>query len=328
MASKYWIKLYHEILDDPKMGRLSDRLFRRCIQLFLIAGEEDSNGLLPRPDDMAWRLRPLSTEELENDLDELAKVGIVSKTDNGWIVVHFAERQKAVGGAERVRRFRDRQKADEYYGAKDETEKPKSNADVTIYNEESNATVTKRYTDKDIDKELESTPNGVGDKSPETPPDSKPKTKIYQKADPKPDGPLKQLMGIFQAETGLKMPHKKSDIKFWWSNIGEIYEIADRDVDIGQRLIKQSAQALKDKTLTIGGPESIIKTCRALAAGQPIGDRQNGHHKNTATNQTSISGLREKGSDNPVKKRFNPTTGETYWVDIRTNQRVPAPDSA
>lgn len=56
--------------------------------------------------------------------------------------------------------------------------------------------------------------------------------------------------------------------------------------------------------------------------------RQNGHHKNTATNQTSISGLREKGSDNPVKKRFNPTTGETYWVDIRTNQRVPAPDSA
>ena len=26
---KYWIKLYHEILDDPKMGRLSDRTWRR-----------------------------------------------------------------------------------------------------------------------------------------------------------------------------------------------------------------------------------------------------------------------------------------------------------
>ena len=25
MASRYWIKLYHEILDDPKMGRLTDR---------------------------------------------------------------------------------------------------------------------------------------------------------------------------------------------------------------------------------------------------------------------------------------------------------------
>ncbi len=24
MSSNYWIKLYHEILDDPKMGRLFD----------------------------------------------------------------------------------------------------------------------------------------------------------------------------------------------------------------------------------------------------------------------------------------------------------------
>jgi len=29
MGSPYWIKLYHEILNDPKMGRLPDRLWRR-----------------------------------------------------------------------------------------------------------------------------------------------------------------------------------------------------------------------------------------------------------------------------------------------------------
>lgn len=52
--------------------------------------------------------------------------------------------------------------------------------------------------------------------------------------------------------------------------------------------------------------------------------RQNGNG-HTATNKTNIAGLREKGTDNPVKKRFNPTTGETYWVDISTGQRVPAP---
>lgn len=55
MAAKYWIKLYHEILHDPKMGRLPDNLWRRCIELFLLAGElgaevdEDDKGHLPPP---------------------------------------------------------------------------------------------------------------------------------------------------------------------------------------------------------------------------------------------------------------------------------------
>ena len=39
MPSKYWIKLYHEVLDDPKMARLPDRLYRRCIEVFLLAGK-------------------------------------------------------------------------------------------------------------------------------------------------------------------------------------------------------------------------------------------------------------------------------------------------
>ena len=57
MASKYWIKLYHEILDDPKMGRLPDALFRRAIEFFLIAGERGREGDLPPLADIAWRLR-------------------------------------------------------------------------------------------------------------------------------------------------------------------------------------------------------------------------------------------------------------------------------
>lgn len=117
----------------------------------------------------------------------------------------------------------------------------------------------------------ESTPNGVGEKSPETPPDSKPETL----PDEKPDG-KKALMGTFLTETRLTMPRKKNTVGFWWSSICEIYELAGRDVDVGQRLIRQAVKALKDKQLTIGGPESIIKTCRALAAGQTIGGN-NGH---------------------------------------------------
>jgi hypothetical protein len=77
MASRYWIKLYHEILDDPKMGRLSDALFRRTIELFLIAGDLNLQGLLPSPADIAWRLR-VPEGELEPQMQALRAVGILS----------------------------------------------------------------------------------------------------------------------------------------------------------------------------------------------------------------------------------------------------------
>ena len=57
MASRYWIKLYHEILDDPKMGRLTDRQYRRVIELFLMAGDCEMDGGLPALVDIDLRLR-------------------------------------------------------------------------------------------------------------------------------------------------------------------------------------------------------------------------------------------------------------------------------
>src|SRR3990167_3953516 len=68
MPSKYWIKLYHEILDDPKMGLLNDRLYRRTIEMFLMAGDNEKEGTLPPIEHMAWRLR-VSPEELEPDVE-------------------------------------------------------------------------------------------------------------------------------------------------------------------------------------------------------------------------------------------------------------------
>lgn len=40
---------------------------------------------------------------------------------------------------------------------------------------------------------------------------------------------------------------------------------------------------------------------------------------------TGIAGLRTKGRDNPIKKCFDPATGETYWVNNATGERVSAP---
>lgn len=80
MPSFYWIKLYHEILNDPKMGRLSDRLWRRCIECFLMAGQQCDGGYLPSVADMAWTLR----------------------TDEGMLVADLEALEEAVAIARRV----------------------------------------------------------------------------------------------------------------------------------------------------------------------------------------------------------------------------------
>lgn len=99
---RQWIKLYLEILHDPKMGRMSDHLWRRVIEMFLLAGEFDQDGLLPPVEDMAWRLRT-SAELLIEDLQALQ--GIVEINSNGWFVKKFKERQWSES-YERVKRYR------------------------------------------------------------------------------------------------------------------------------------------------------------------------------------------------------------------------------
>lgn len=120
MAANYWIKLYHEILDDPKMGKLSDSLFRFTIQLFLVAGEIANEGEVLSEDDLAWRLRR-SPDSIHEDLIELEKVGIMHRDGETWIVSNFAVRQAAVPDAERQRQKRKRDTKEKYYGHEDVT---------------------------------------------------------------------------------------------------------------------------------------------------------------------------------------------------------------
>lgn len=114
MSGKYWIKLYHEILEDPKMIRMDDRLFRRTIQLFLLAGREEMDGFLPPIEDISVCLR-CEEEELETELIELQRLGIVGNIDGMWLVTKFTDRQAAMPKAEYMRRKRATEKSEEYY---------------------------------------------------------------------------------------------------------------------------------------------------------------------------------------------------------------------
>lgn len=143
MAATYWIKLYYEVLDDPKMGRLPDHVYRRAIEMFLMAGNEGNGGYLPSVQDMAWRLHT-TDEDITACLETLATVNIVTETPDGWLVTHFSDRQDAASNAERQAEYRKRKQKATYYG-----------------DEPHNEGVTKRNTDidKDIDKDKDKKKN-------------------------------------------------------------------------------------------------------------------------------------------------------------------------
>jgi DNA-binding transcriptional regulator YhcF (GntR family) len=111
----YWIKLYHEILDDPKMAILSDRIWRRVIELFLMAGRLQKGGELPDANQIAWMLR-ISPDALESDLEKIIDTGIIERKDTGFVVCKFSKRQAAVPAKERMEQMRNRQHKQQYYG--------------------------------------------------------------------------------------------------------------------------------------------------------------------------------------------------------------------
>ena len=159
-----WLKLYHEMLNDPKMGTMTDHLYRRTIEIFLLAGQEGRNGLLPPLTQIAWALRT-TVNDATLCLQELAELGIITKLPDGtYIVTHFTERQDTnLSDAERQQRRRDKSKSSR------ELSDARHADDVTTVTQTDTQTVTQQSRtlsdgeteivtldkdkDKDIDKE-------------------------------------------------------------------------------------------------------------------------------------------------------------------------------
>ena len=105
--NRIWIKTYLDILEDPRLARLSDKLWRRASELSVLAGKTGNDGALPSVEDMAWRLR-LTEDELLENLRSLEQSEIVFEQQPGkWFVTGFKERQ-VCESYERVKRYRER----------------------------------------------------------------------------------------------------------------------------------------------------------------------------------------------------------------------------
>ena len=111
-SSLPWLRLYDEVLDDPKVQRLTDAQFRAWINLLCLANRGTIRGRIPENlDDIAYSLRltPRKTREL---LDLFLSRGLLVREENTNHVMpnNWEERQrKSDGSAERVAKHRARQ---------------------------------------------------------------------------------------------------------------------------------------------------------------------------------------------------------------------------
>jgi hypothetical protein len=81
----------------------------RAIALFLVAGENGNDGLLPPVARLAWRLR-LEEVKIAETASALTEVGVVYETPQAWVVTDFKERPYSES-YERMKRYRKRNKA-------------------------------------------------------------------------------------------------------------------------------------------------------------------------------------------------------------------------
>ncbi len=138
----YWLKLYTEILDDPKYYRLSDNAKLGMYELMIVAKKVDMDGWLPSLDDICFYTRR-SAEWWQPVIDELERIHFVEEDEDGVIIRKFAERQAAVPDDERQRMYRKNRHAKEF------------NNEETVTNESRNVTERRNREEKEIEKEEE-----------------------------------------------------------------------------------------------------------------------------------------------------------------------------
>jgi hypothetical protein len=99
-----WFRLYTEVLNDPKVQKLSDRSFRAWINLLCVATKY--RGVLPEIEELAFllRIKPAKANAL---IEELLAVGLLDEIDGRFEPHNWKGRQyESDNSTLRVQRFR------------------------------------------------------------------------------------------------------------------------------------------------------------------------------------------------------------------------------
>ena len=100
-----WFRLYDDVLNDPKVQKLSGETFKLWINVLCIASKH--GGVLPNLEDLAFELR-LPTLVCKTEIDILKQAGLIDGDKklkpHGWEKRQY----KSDTSTERVKRFRER----------------------------------------------------------------------------------------------------------------------------------------------------------------------------------------------------------------------------
>lgn len=100
-----WLRLYDDVVNDPKIIKLSDEIFRAWVNLLCIASKH--GGALPPIDDLAIMLR-IKPHKVAAVIARLVQFGLLDRTEAGFVPHNWNGRQyKSDVSTERVKRFRD-----------------------------------------------------------------------------------------------------------------------------------------------------------------------------------------------------------------------------
>lgn len=103
-----WFRLYDELLDDPKVQRLSGDDFKAWVNLLCLASRNE--GKLPAAADIAFALR-LAPAKASATLARLVSAGLLDPVSDGFEPHGWNARQyKSDVSTDRVKRFRQRSK--------------------------------------------------------------------------------------------------------------------------------------------------------------------------------------------------------------------------
>lgn len=153
---KPWIRLYSEIIDDPKVQLLEPEHFRMWINFMCLAS--DNGGKVELSKQVSWRLR-VSQQQLSECVNVLIDGGLLDKDEAGGVWIHkWKERQFESDDRTKVtREWRKKQKT--HACDADETRMKISNCENEIFNGVSsvvsrNNIETVSDTDTDTDKHM------------------------------------------------------------------------------------------------------------------------------------------------------------------------------
>jgi DNA-binding transcriptional ArsR family regulator len=107
-----WFRVYDDLVDDPKVQRLSGEMVKALLNLWCLASQND--GMLPAADDIAFKLR-MTPAKVTKLLSTLGELGLIDSDEEGlrphnWNVRQYKSDVADPTAALRQKAYRDRNK--------------------------------------------------------------------------------------------------------------------------------------------------------------------------------------------------------------------------